>query len=250
MKLSIIGNGTMARALINGLIDSYEIEVIGRDEFKLKTLHDIFPKIETKLFENFNSKNRNIILCVKPYALESIEPYFKNEANIIISVLAGSKIEKIKKSIKAKNYIRFMPNLGAKVLKSSTTVTGDISQKELALNIADSIGHSIWVDSETELDIATALAGSGPAYLAIVAEALIDGAVKEGLSRDRAKALTASLFDGFGELLRDEHPAVIKDSTMSPAGTTARGCFELENDGVRGSFMRAINSAFERTKEL
>lgn len=248
--MTIIGNGKMARALIAGLVDFCDIEVVGRDEEKLRVLKSIFPKISTKSITSLNIDNKNILLCVKPYALESVAKELLGKANILISILAGVKIDRLKSNIKSDSYLRFMPNLGATYLKSATSVTGDIDKKEFGMQIAKSIGKAIWVDSETELDIATALAGSGPAYLSIVAEALIDGAVKEGLSRDKATLLTSALFDGFSELLKSEHPAMIKDATMSPAGTTARGCYELEQSAVRGAFMRAISEAFARTKEI
>lgn len=252
MKLTVIGYGKMATALINGLIDDYEIEVVGRDIYKLNALKDIFPKIETYSIENdsFNIDNKNIILCVKPQVLNEVSKKFNGYAENLFSVLAGTKIGSLKESIKADSYIRFMPNLGATYLKSMTTVTGSENRKELALEIAKSIGNAIWVNSEKELDIATAVAGSGPAYLALVAEALSDGAVKEGLSRDLANDLVAGLFEGFAELIKNTHPAVIKDSVMSPAGTTASGYFELEEGSVRVSFMKAVKGANERAKEL
>ncbi len=85
------------------------------------------------------------------------------------------------------------------------------------------------MEAEKELDIATALSGSGPAYLALVAEALCDGAVREGLKREDAMTLMRGLFKGFGELIQTIHPALLKDNVMSPGGTTAAGYGALEN---------------------
>ena len=250
MKLTIIGYGKMATALINGLVDEYEIEVVGRDTYKLNALKNIFPKIEIYSIENFDIDDKNIILCVKPQVLSEVSQQFSGRANSVFSVLAGTTINSLKENIQAKSYIRFMPNLGATYLKSMTTITGDINRQEIALDIAKSIGNAIWVNSEKELDIATAVAGSGPAYLALVAEALADGAVKEGLNRDLANNLVAGLFEGFSELIKNTHPAVIKDSVMSPAGTTASGYFALEEGSVRSSFIKAVKSANDRAKEL
>lgn len=250
MKLTIIGYGKMATALINGLNDNYEIEVVGRDTYKLNALKDIFPTIETYSFESFDISGKNVILCVKPYVLSEVAKKLSGDANILFSVLAGTSIKTLKDAIDANAYVRFMPNLGATYLKSMTTVTGDREYEELAISIAKSIGNAIWVESEKELDIATAVAGSGPAYLALVAEAIADGAVKEGLRREVANEITAGLFESFAELIKNSHPSVIKDGVMSPAGTTASGYFALEDGGVRVSFIKAINEAYKRAKEL
>jgi pyrroline-5-carboxylate reductase len=128
-------------------------------------------------------------------------------------------------------------------------VTGDIRFKHEALDLFDAIGTTLWVDSEKELDIATAVAGSGPAYLALVAEALMDGAVNQGLKRTDATALVRGLFAGFSPLIYNDHPAIVKDKVMSPAGTTAAGYAKLEEHGVRIGVINAIQAAFERTKK-
>lgn len=251
MKFTFIGNGKMAQSLISALIENFEIEVVGRDFKALEKLkRNKFEKIDIFNIENFDIEDRNIILCVKPNSLESVSEKLKGKANTLFSVLAGVSIEKIHSKIKADSYIRFMPNLGAKYLKSTTSVTGDLKLKDLALQIARSIGDAIWLDSENELDIATALAGSGPAYLALIAEALSDGAVKEGLKRKDADTIVANLFKSFAPLIENETSLNIKNSTMSPAGTTAYGLFELENSNVRASFIKAINSAYNRAKKL
>ncbi len=250
MKLVIVGYGKMATALINGLHDNYELEVVGRDRYKLNAIKDIFPNIQISLLENFDISNKDVILCVKPYVLSEVAKKLNGNARVLFSVLAGTKIDTLKEYINANAYIRYMPNLGATYLKSMTSVIGNLQYKELALNIANSIGNSIWLESEKELDIATAIAGSGPAYLALVAEAIADGGVKEGLKRDISNKLTAGLFESFAELIKNSHPAVIKDGVMSPAGTTASGYFELENNKVRASFMKAIEKAYNRALEM
>jgi pyrroline-5-carboxylate reductase len=143
-----------------------------------------------------------------------------------------------------------MPNLAAKYGASMTTLTGDEEHKEEALVLMRGAGEVLWLKSEKELDIATALAGSGPAYLAIVAEALADGAVKLGLTRDDARKLTEGLFEGTAKLLVHEHPAILKEEVTSPGGTTAAGCGMLEMHGIRAAFMDAVEAAFKRAEEL
>jgi len=251
MKLTFIGNGNMAKALIEGLVKNYEIEVFGRNRATLNTLKETIPQITVKTIdETEEMSGKNIILCVKPYSLLELSPKLTGEANAVYSVLAGTSIESLKSHIRAKKYIRTMPNLGASHLKSMTTITGDIELKESALSIFNEIGRSLWLSSENELDIATGVAGSGPAYLALVAEALADGAVQQGIKRLDAQILVQGLFDGFAPLIANDNPALIKDAVMSPGGTTAAGYAALERGNVRSAMMDAIGDAYAKAKEL
>ena len=158
--------------------------------------------------------------------------------------MAGKKIDEIKKYIKAKNYTRAMPNIGAEYMASTTAVFGS----DEAMEIFNKIGSTIKVNSEKELDIATAIAGSGPAFLALVAEAISDGGVLCGLNRELSYKLTKGLFKSFSAI--DKKPSDIKDSVMSPAGTTASGYEALEEGNVRNSFIKAIKSAYEKSQKI
>jgi len=251
MKLTFIGNGNMAKALIKGLMETCTIEVLGRNEKSLNILQKELPQIITRVIEdNEDITGKNIILCVKPYSLPDLAPKLSGIANSLYSVLAGTSIESLKSHIQAKNYVRTMPNLGASYLKSMTTLTGDEELKHHAINIFDKIGTSLWLNSENELDIATGVAGSGPAYLALIAESLADGAVKAGLKRKDAQEIVAGLFDSFAPLIENENPALIKDSVMSPAGTTAAGYAALERGNVRNAMIEAVSDAYAKALEL
>ncbi|HHH50807.1 MAG TPA: pyrroline-5-carboxylate reductase [Campylobacterales bacterium] len=242
MKLTIIGAGAMAMAMAKGLEEQYDLEFVVRDISKVDSNYSVYR------LDNFDISDKNIILAVKPYALASVASKLKGEADTIYSVLAGSSLEILKENIKAKNYIRTMPNVSAKFETSTTVITGDESKKDEAIEIFSSIGDTFWVDSQKEIDIATSVAGSGPALLALVAEAMMDGLVKEGMKRVDAINITNSLFKGFAPLIESNHPAIIKDSVMSPAGTTAAAYGALEEGGVRSSFIKAIGEAFKITQ--
>ena len=251
MKLTLIGNGIMAQSLAKGLVKNHEVEIIGRDVQKLKAIQEKMPQITIKVLEeNENITGKNIIFCVKPYALQSVSARLTGTCNILLSILAGTKLETLKKQIQAKHYIRTMPNVAATVQNSMTTITGDNEAKNLAMDIFASIGQAIWVNTENQLDIATAVAGSGPAFLALVAEALTDGAVKAGLERHLSTQLVQGLFSGTASLLKHSHPAIIKDSVMSPGGTTAAGYGKLEEFGVRNAMIKAIEEAYNKACEL
>jgi len=249
--ITFIGNGNMALSIAKGLKNSYKIEVVGRDLKKL----DVFEKelgvpVEKHLLKGFDITNKELLFCVKPANVEEVGRLFYGEAKVLYSVLAGTTVEKLRSLIKTKAIVRTMPNLAASVGKSITTLTGDSEYKEQAQKLLGSIGATLWLSSEKELNIATALAGSGPAYLALIAEALTDGAVKQGLRRDDAMSIMRGLFGGFGELIQDIHPALLKDGVMSPGGTTAAGYSALENGNVRNSCIMAIDKAYKKATEL
>ncbi|MEA3228629.1 MAG: pyrroline-5-carboxylate reductase [Campylobacterota bacterium] len=249
--ITFIGNGNMALSIAKGLQDRYKIEVVGRDLEKLtKFENELGISIDKHLISNFNMQDKTILLCVKPANVEEIATKLQGEARVIFSVLAGTKVQKLRENLKPKAVVRTMPNLAASVQKSMTTLTGDIAFKEEAQEILGAIGTTQWLNSEKEIDIATALAGSGPAYLALMAEALADGAVKQGLKRDDAMTIMRGLFGGFGELIQDIHPALLKDGVMSPGGTTAAGYGALENANVRAGCIDAVEKAYKKALEL
>ncbi len=249
--ITFIGNGNMALSIAQGLKGKYNIEVVGRDIEKLNKFEiDLGINIDKYLLDNFDISDKNIILCVKPNNIDSIGAKLQGKAKLLISVLAGTTIDKLKETIEAKAVVRAMPNLASSVGKSMTTLTGDREYQHESELLLGAIGKTLWLESEKEIDVATALAGSGPAYLALIAEALTDGAVKEGLKREYAMSIMRGLFDGFGTLIQNTHPALLKDGVMSPAGTTAYGYSALEDGGVRASCMNAIKRASDRAKEL
>ncbi|MDD2906784.1 MAG: pyrroline-5-carboxylate reductase [Sulfurimonas sp.] len=249
--LTFIGSGNMALSIAKGLKSDYTIEVVGRS---LQSL-EVFEKklgitIKKHLLKDFDIEGKTLLFCVKPANVEEVGAQLRGTARVLYSVLAGTSIEKLRKNINTNAVVRTMPNLAASVNKSMTTLTGDTAFREEAEQLLGAIGKTQWLGSEKEIDIATALAGSGPAYLALIAEALADGAVKEGLKRDDAMAIMRGLFEGFGTLIQDIHPALLKDGVMSPGGTTAAGYGALESGNVRSACMSAIEKAHKRAKEL
>lgn len=248
MKLTIIGSGAMAVALADGLNKNYQLEFIARDEKKLIELAKRF-NASYELLEECTVEGKNILLCVKPYALEAVSTQLKGRANALYSILAGTTIEELNSHISTKYTIRAMPNVAASFKASATALTGDEAIKDEALEIFATIGESMWLATQKELDIATAIVGSGPAYLALVAEAMMDGGVKQGLKRADSMRLVEALFGGFAPLIASNHPALVKDSVMSPGGTTAAGYASLEESGVRDGFIKAIESAFMVTQK-
>ncbi|BCD60658.1 MULTISPECIES: pyrroline-5-carboxylate reductase [unclassified Nitratiruptor] len=243
--VSIIGYGAMAKAILQGLLrHGIEVEVVGRDEEKLQKIQKEFH-ISVQSLQNYDITDKTIILAVKPYALKDVANQVKGKAELLISILAGISLNKLYK-IPAQKYVRAMPNLAAIKQASITAITGDRDKR--AIELIEKIGKVVWVENEKELDIATAIAGSGPAFLALAAEAMADGGVLCGLKRDIAYELVSGLFQSYAAI-SEKHPALIKDKVMSPAGTTAAGYKALEENGVRNGFMEAILQAFKRTQQ-
>ena len=251
MKVSIIGYGEMAKAILygmkNGKFKMENVEIVGRDENKLKQLANEIG-CSYSLIDEYDISSKVLILAVKPYALQEVSMRIKGEADILISILAGKSLTELQKYIKAKAYIRAMPNIAAKYQASTTAVTGDEEAKDTAVEILSKIGDVVWVNSDDEIDMATAIIGSGPAFLAIIAEAISDGGVYTGLKRDIAYKLTRGLFKSFAAM--DDNFADIKNKVMSPKGTTAEGVYELEKEGIRGKMIKGIVSTYEKSKKI
>jgi pyrroline-5-carboxylate reductase len=249
--ITFIGNGNMGLSIAQGLKEKYTIEVVGRDLSKLDAFEEALGiKVDKYLLDDFDVTDKTVLLCVKPANVEEVSIQLQGKASVIFSVLAGTSVEKLKENFNTEAVVRAMPNLAASVGASMTTLTGDAEYREAAETLLDSIGDTLWLNSEKEIDIATALAGSGPAYLALIAEALADGAVKQGMKREDAMKTMRGLFAGFGALIQEVHPALLKDGVMSPGGTTAAGYGALEDGNVRAACMDAIAQAYEKTKVL
>jgi pyrroline-5-carboxylate reductase len=246
MKILLIGAGNMGGAMLEGL-QNYDLSVVVKDEQKAKVLKLKYPTISA-IREIPNLDDFIVILAIKPQSLELLNT--KGKAKGLISILAGTNLEKLKEKISARFYVRAMPNMAAIVQKSATSLCGDDELKDIAIELLNSCGKCFWLESENELDIATGLAGSAPAWLALVAEALSDGAVNLGLKRDITYEYIAALFEGTGIVLNDTHPALLKDKVTSPNGTTIAGIAKLEEGRVRDSFIKAMKASYEKTQKM
>ena len=251
MKIAIIGYGAMAKAILagmrNGKFKMENVEVVGRDESKLRKIKKEF-NVKTALIDGYDISGKIILLAIKPYAIQEVSMRIKGEAEVLISILAGKSLIELQKYIKSKSYIRAMPNIAAKYQASTTAVTGDEEAREIATKILSSIGDVVWLNSDDEIDMATAIIGSGPAFLAIIAEAISDAGVYTGLKRDTAIKLTQGLFKSFSALKEDF--SEIKNLVMSPKGTTAEGIKTLEEEGIRGKIIKGIINTYEKSKKI
>jgi pyrroline-5-carboxylate reductase len=148
-----------------------------------------------------------------------------------------------------------MPNIAATVDEGAAALAyGEhvsAEQQEIAKSIFEAVGDAVVVP-EDQLDAVTGLSGSGPAYIYMVIEALIDGGVKMGLARDIATKLAIQTVLGSAKLAKTSrlHPAILRDQVTTPGGTTINAIHELESHGLRAMFINAVVTATERSKEL
>ncbi len=258
--LAFIGAGNMAEAIIGGVLHA--------GLFKPDALiaSDVAPARLLRMSEKYGIRttpdNRRasdagdgVVLGVKPAAIDAalsdIRPL---QGKTLISVAAGVPIARLQ-SGDERGVIRVMPNAPASVHAGATVVAAakgvDLETLASVVRIFESIGR-VWVLSEKEMDAVTGLSGSGPAYVFMVIEALADGGVKSGLSREVALALAAQTVFGAAKMLIEtgEHPARLKDFVASPGGTTMAGLHQLEQGGVRAALISAVEAAAERSRIL
>jgi pyrroline-5-carboxylate reductase len=243
----------MAVSFIQGLSSLFDITIAGRNQKKLKQLSSTY-KIKTQtinqnISQNIDITNLNVLIAIKPYAIDFLS-HFTGKAKNIFSILAGVKLETIKTKIESISYTRVMPNVSALYNSSITTLYSDDKNREICENIFSSIGDIIWLDKESDIDIATVIASSSVAYLAMIAEALEDGSVNEGLTRDISNTLIKGLFKSFTPLIENKKASDIKDMVMSPNGVTIKGYAVLEKRALRGSIIEAVSCAHKQAKKL
>ena len=264
MKVSFIGGGVMAEALIKGTLDfgvfsSGDIVVSDPLSNKLEYLHLEYGVDVSESNEEVIESSDVVILAVKPQTMSSVTPILKDnlrEDQVVISIVAGMTLEKIAMSINHPTVIRVMPNTAAQIGKSMSVWACEPSVSEehraLTARILNAVGEEYFVHDEKLLDMSTALSASGPAYVLLFIEALIDGGVSLGMPREMAKVLTMGTVLGSTEMVKlsGEHTASLRDLVTSPGGTTIEAILSLENAGFRGSIMTAVRAAYDRSLQL
>jgi pyrroline-5-carboxylate reductase len=262
--IAILGAGNMGSALMKGIINAKltppkkiiacdtnypRLQALSAD-WKIRITEDLKEAVEI---------SEIILLCIKPQTLESvlqaIKPVIKPN-HLIISIVAGVRIRFIQQILGIKHgVIRAMPNIAATVDEGAAAIAfGEhvtAEQQKIAKSIFEAVGEIVIVN-EDQLDAVTGLSGSGPAYIYMVIEALVDGGVKMGLARDIATKLAIQTVLGSAKLAKISrlHPAILRDQVTTPGGTTINAIHELESRGLRAMLINAVVTATERSKEL
>jgi pyrroline-5-carboxylate reductase len=200
-----------------------------------------------------------IVLCVKPQVCDAVMSRMARRVpatSLVLSIMAGVPITAIRSALRHDLVVRSIPNTPAQIGKGATvwTATPKVTdeQRVQVAEILDALGEHIAVADEHYLDVATGLSGSGPGFVFLLIEALIDAGVHVGFSRADAEKLVLQTVEGSVALIREtgSHPAELRNRVTSPAGTTAAGLYEMEAGEVRAVLLRAVRAAYERSVEL
>ncbi|MCD6576590.1 MAG: pyrroline-5-carboxylate reductase [Anaerolineaceae bacterium] len=266
-KIAFIGPGVMAEAMLSGIIrnkltEPANILISGPDEErnqKLKEKYSVQP---------FTDNNKAavladvVILSVKPQRLEKVLEGLQGsvkKSTLVLSIVAGASIAKISRILNHGKVVRSMPNTPAQIGEGITVwcCSSEVNenQKKIASTILGAFGEEIFVEEEEYLDKATALSGTGPAYVYLFMEAMIDSGVHLGFSRRISEKLVIETLRGsvdyyYKNGLDSRHVASLRNQVTSPGGTSAEALYYLEKAGFRTAISRAIWAAYQRSREL
>lgn len=260
--LGIIGCGRMAEAMLSRLLADgllpEQVWVSARSPQRQQYLADTYGVKVTTNLEVATAET--LLLAVKPQVFGDIESELADTpvaqgTGVALSIMAGIHSGRLRRLFPQRLIFRAMPNTPAQVGAGVIALASDSAASELEIqkikNLLRVLGQVVAV-SEGQMDAVTALSGSGPAFVALIVEALCDAGVAVGLSRSLTQELVYGTIAGTVQLLNERglHPAQLKDAVTSPAGTTIAGLEVLEAAGVRGTLMQTIKAAYERAQAL
>jgi len=263
MRIAFIGGGAMGEAIVKCLINK-----------KLATPQDIVVSDISPVRRGLLSKEYGvgtladnkkavanadlIILAVKPQNLPQVMEEIKTPSpeQMVLSIVAGATLSSLCQGLNHSSVIRAMPNMPTQIGEGMTiwTATAETGQKpkELAKAVLGALGKEIYVTDEKYLSMATALSGSGPAYVFLFIEVLVDAGVHIGLPRDMAQELVIQTI--LGSTLTVErtgkHPADLRNMVTSPGGTTTEALLQLEKGGLRSLLLEAVAAAYRKSERL
>lgn len=192
-----------------------------------------------------------VLLAVKPNVLEQVAEELAEAGTPVVSILAGTPLATVQEAIPGVEVTRVMPNLGAQLRQGVFCVVFpddlDGARREELSRLLGLLGEVIELEEEL-IDPATAVMGCSPGYLALIAEAMVEAGVEEGLSEDQATRMIARAMSATGGLLEHHRPADLKQAVASPGGMTEAGLEALEERAIRDSFKAAVDASLERVR--
>lgn len=262
--ISFIGGGMMAEAMVNGLLRG---KVVTADQIIVSEPRE--PRGSELMKEygiKWTSSNAEaaeqadlLVLAIKPQVLDRVVPDLRGKvgpSTLVVSILAGVTIDRLSVSAGTNRVVRAMPNTPARIGEGITvwTATDMVpeDQRKQARSVLAALGEEVYVDTEDYLDMATALSGTGPAYVFLFMEAMIDAGVHLGFSRRVAEKLVYQTVRGSVDFAASTsaHPAELRNQVTSPGGTSAEAIYHLEKGGLRTVISRAIWAAYQRSVAL
>ncbi len=264
-KIGFIGTGQMATALAGGFLKA------GKIDANSLFAYDVLPEASERFAKSTGAsiqdsakgvvENSDVVfLCVKPQHMAHLLTDLQTIGSpltekLFVTIAAGLPISFFVNALGSIRIIRVMPNTPCLVGEAASGFTAGGSATSEDASFVEDLLKTVGVAFEVPerlLDAVTGLSGSGPAFVFMMIEALSDGGVKAGLPRNIATALAAQTLKGSAELLlrTGEHPGALKDKVTSPAGTTIAGVAVLEDRGLRGALIAAVEAAANRSAEL
>jgi len=261
--IGFIGGGNMAEALIKGIVGGQRSEVRSQilvsepREDRRGYLEKTYGIKTTPSNRDVTSSCNIIILSIKPQNMDNVIDEITDlvtEEKTVVSIAAGITLGYLQSRLKTKKLIRVMPNTPATIQEGISVISlcECLSDRDIETvkGIFMSVGR-VLVLPERYMNAVTAVSGSGPAFIALFIEAMIDGGIRMGLSRDDATRLVVQTLLGTARLLDEGmSPERLREMVTSPGGTTAEGLKVFEGKGLRGIVMDAIEAATRRAEEL
>ena len=276
-RLAFVGCGVMAEAIIAGLLRKQLVtaeQIVGSHP-RLGRREELYAKYATRMFES----NREaviaaqpadaaagavhagslVILAVKPQRLNKVLQELKGAIRpdqLVVSIVAGARCEAIAGELLHPTVVRAMPNTPAQIGQGMTawTATPEVSERQEreveAMLLA--LGKAMRVENERQIDMATALSATGPTYVFLMMEALVDAGVHMGFSRHVAQDLVQQMMLGSVLFAREsqKHPAELRNMVTSPGGTSAEAIYQMEKGSLRTVLSKAVWAAYQRAEAL
>jgi pyrroline-5-carboxylate reductase len=263
-RLAFLGAGVMAEAMIAGLLAK---EMIAPERIvashpradRRERLHDRFG-IEVAAENREAATGADLVLLtIKPQVLGGVMKQLHGRLEprqVAISIIAGASISALSRGLGHDAIVRVMPNTPAQIGQGmsvwTSTADVDASQRERVRATLRALGEELWVEEEKYVDMATALSGTGPTYVFLMMEALIDAGVHMGFPRRIAEQIVLQTVSGSVDFAREsgKHMAELRNMVTSPGGTSAEAIYQMEKGGLRTVFSRAVYAAYQRTQSL
>lgn len=260
--IAFIGGGNMAGAIIGGLVksgrDPRSILVVDPGDAQREKLHAEFGVQALPAADASLERAAMVVWAVKPqyFGAAALPCAPHVEQALHLSVMAGIRSETIAQAVRTQRVVRAMPNTPALIGQGISGLfaragVGEDERRRVEQVLAPT-GQLLWVEREQDLDAVTALSGSGPAYVFYFVEAMMQAAQQMGLSAAQGKQLALATFAGASALAAasDEPPETLRERVTSKGGTTHAALSSLEADGVKAAFIKAVQAAQRRAREL
>jgi pyrroline-5-carboxylate reductase len=263
-RIAFIGSGAMGEAMIKGLLSQQLIaadHIIGSDPVAARrTLLAATYGVQTT-DDNVRAVQEAdiVVMSIKPQMLGAVGATLQGTLSpnaLVLSIMAGVSLKTLQSALSHERIVRSMPNTPAQVNMGVTawiaTTAVDAAQREQTALLLGALGEQIQVEKEDFIDMQTGLGGSGPGFVFLIIEAMIDAGVQMGFSRGDAQKIVLQTIAGSAALMKEtgKHPAELRNLVTSAGGTTAAGIYELEKGGIRTTLTNAILAAYRRSQEL